>query len=440
MMFQDRYEAGRLLAQACEHFRDESPVVVGLPRGGVPVAVEVARTLAAPLDVVVVRKVGVPYQPELAMGAVGEDGVRVRNDEVVRATGLTERELKAAEERAAEEVAGRASRFRQGRARVPLEGRAVIVVDDGIATGATARAALRVVRALGARRVILAVPVGAPGSISRLRKDADEVLCLDQPEYFLGVGQFYRRFEQVSDDEVIALLRHGLPAPPTMAETDPPVRDDEVLIPAAGSLLEGHLTVPEGALGLVAFAHGSGSSRHSPRNRQVARSLQDARLGTLLFDLLSMDEAVDRSNVFDVHLLASRLVAATSWLRDQREAEGLGIGYFGASTGAAAALWAAAEPGNEIGAIVSRGGRPDLASARLGSVRAPTLLIVGGADEVVLSLNREAAAQLRCDHRVEVVPGATHLFEEPGALETVARLAGAWLARHLASSASTTPA
>jgi len=205
----------------------------------------------------------------------------------------------------------------------------------------------------------------------------------------------------------------------------------EVVLPVAGVVLPGDITVPDRPQGVVVFAHGSGSSRLSPRNVQVARVLNDAGLATLLFDLLSEEEAFDRANVFDIGLLASRLAAAADWLRRQPETEGLPCGYFGASTGAAAALWAATEPGSHIRAIVSRGGRPDLAAPRLGLVRAPTLLIVGGADELVLELNREAAAQLQCEHELELVPGATHLFEEPGALEEVCELATAWFAARL---------
>jgi putative phosphoribosyl transferase len=436
-MFRDRIDAGRQLAQACLRFANDVPVVLALPRGGVPVAAEVARALGAPLDVVVVRKVGVPYRPELAMGAVGEDGVRVRNDDVISAGGVPEAEVTKAEQRAADEVVRRARRFREGRERVSLEGRTAIVVDDGIATGATAQAALHVVRELGARHVVLAVPVGAPDTLRHLRAGADEVICLYAPALFHAVGQFYDRFEQVSDDEVVALLRFGAPQPATtQADADPPLRDDDVVIPAGPQLLEGHLTIPERAVGLVVFAHGSGSSRHSPRNRQVARALHEVGLGTLLFDLLSADEEFDRANVFDIGLLATRLSSATTWLRTQPEAAGLHIGYFGASTGAAAALWAASEPGNEIGAVVSRGGRPDLALDRLGRVQAPTLLVVGSDDDVVVELNRQAAARMQCERKVEIVLGATHLFEEPGALDTVARLAGAWFAHHLAPSAS----
>lgn len=202
-------------------------------------------------------------------------------------------------------------------------------------------------------------------------------------------------------------------------------------IDLASVRLEGNLVVPVGATGIVVFAHGSGSSRHSPRNRSVARSLNGVGLGTLLFDLLTMEEERDRSNVFDVDLLADRLVGATSWLRRRPEARDLRVAYFGASTGAAAALIAAAELKGEIRAVVSRGGRPDLVASRLGDVVSPTLLIVGGYDRAVLQLNREARTMLRCPSELEVVPGATHLFEEPGALERVAALAAGWFARHL---------
>ena len=259
MVLVDRVDAGRQLAARLQHLRGESVVVLGLPRGGVPVAFEVARALGAPLDVIVVRKLGVPFQPELGMGAIGEDGVRVLNDE-----------------------------------------------------------------------------------------------------------------------------------------------------------------------------DGSGSSRHSPRNRYVAAVLNQAGLGTLLFDLLTAAEEHDRANVFDIDLLARRLVDVTRWLRAQPDVGTLRIGYFGASTGAAAALWAATEPGADIAAVVSRGGRPDLAAPRLGAVTAPTLLIVGGHDDVVLDLNRQAQAQLHCESHLAVVPGATHLFEEPGTLQAAAKLACDWFTDHLA--------
>ncbi len=203
-----------------------------------------------------------------------------------------------------------------------------------------------------------------------------------------------------------------------------PVR--EVRIP--GVEIVGDLDLPTPARGLVVFAHGSGSGRLSPRNRQVAQDLAARGMSTLLLDLLRGDEEGDRTKVFDIGLLAERLVAATHWARDQPELYGLPVGYFGASTGAGAALVAAAELPVPVAAVVSRGGRPELAGSHLRQVRVPTLLIVGGNDEGVLELNREALAQLQGETELVVVPGATHLFEEPGALEEVARLAADWFA------------
>ena len=199
--------------------------------------------------------------------------------------------------------------------------------------------------------------------------------------------------------------------------------------------LEGNLAVPPGARGLVLFAHGSGSSRHSPRNRFVASMLQEGGLATLLVDLLTAEEeAVDlrtRQLRFDIGLLAERLVGATDWLAQQAETRNLRVGYFGSSTGGGAALVAAAERPDLAGAVVSRGGRPDLAGPALSRVRAPTMLIVGGNDTPVIALNQQALAQLRAEKQLEIIPGATHLFEEPGALEEVARLARSWFQRFL---------
>jgi dienelactone hydrolase len=209
-----------------------------------------------------------------------------------------------------------------------------------------------------------------------------------------------------------------------------------VRIEAGSVLLEGNLSLPEGARGIVLFAHGSGSSRLSPRNRHVAKLLNQARLATLLVDLLSPEEeAVDLRTAqlrFNIGLLAERLVGITDWLVKEPDTQPLRIGYFGASTGAAAALVAAAERPKMVRAVVSRGGRPDLAGPALAHVEAPTLLIVGGNDLLVIELNRAALVQLRSEKRLVIVPGATHLFEEPGALDEVARLAREWFERYLA--------
>jgi putative phosphoribosyl transferase len=209
----------------------------------------------------------------------------------------------------------------------------------------------------------------------------------------------------------------------------------EIEIPAGGRTVAGSLGLVERPIGVVVFAHGSGSGRHSPRNQAVAAALRDRRLDTLLMDLLTPEEEIDRANVFDVQLLAGRLLEATADLGRRGETGGLPVGYFGASTGAGAALVAAADR-PQTGAVVSRGGRPDLAADRLPEVQAPTLLIVGGEDPVVLEMNREALDLMTCERDLKVIPGAGHLFEEPGALEEVARLAGEWFTRYLAGGSS----
>jgi len=364
----------------------------------------------------------------------------VLDPDTVRLARVTPDELVAVEARERAELERRVRLYRGDRPMMPLEGRTAIVVDDGIATGGTARAALQVARSHGARTVVLAVPVAAPESVRELAAVADAVVAVETPSPFFAVGQWYERFGQTTDDEVRALLEAAAEAAddaddPPGAVDDPPVEtalDEQVVVRTGGLQLPGHLTVPPDAGGLVLFAHGSGSSRHSPRNRLVADRLHEGGVATLLFDLLSPEEALDRANVFDVELLAVRLLVATRWVRRHPACTGLPVGYFGASTGAAAALWAAAEEPT-IGAVVSRGGRPDLASSRLEAVRAPTLLIVGGADTVVLRLNEEASARLRCEHRLAVVRDATHLFEEPGALEAAADLARGWFVDHLGS-------
>jgi putative phosphoribosyl transferase len=208
------------------------------------------------------------------------------------------------------------------------------------------------------------------------------------------------------------------------------VKDRALEIPIANHILKGILNVPQGARGIVLFAHGSGSGRLSPRNQFVAGELQNHGVATLLFDLLGEDEADDRAKVFDIDLLAERLEATAEWVETQDEINELSMGFFGASTGAAAALVAAAHLGSAIKAVVSRGGRPDLAMDLLVNVKAPTLLIVGGDDETVVELNQTALDELRCEKHLAIVPGATHLFPEPGALEEVARLAAEWFEKH----------
>ncbi|MER7581377.1 phosphoribosyltransferase family protein [Kitasatospora sp. NPDC097691] len=479
--FADRTEAGRQLAARLGHVGGPGIVIVALPRGGVPVAAEVAKALGAPLDICVIRKLGVPYQPELGMGAIGEDGVRVLNEQVIRLASVTDGQLAEVERRERAELERRARRYRGDRPPADVRGRTVVVVDDGIATGSTARAACRIVRARGAARVVLAVPVAPRDWTDRLEEVADELVCVDTPSPFFAIGEFYADFSQTEDAEVLRLLaearvreqqRESDPGDPAAAYAG---TDRELVLPADGVRLAGRLTVPPHARGVVVFAHGSGSGRHSPRNRYVAEYLNRSGLATLLFDLLTEAEEPDRHNVFDVGLLGSRLTAVARQLNPEDgttpetgtgtvpdtgtgtgivpdtgtgtgivpdtgtvpETRGLPLGLFGASTGAAAALHTAAELGPAVRAVVSRGGRPDLAGAEvLGRVSAPTLLVVGSLDTTVLDLNRRAGSRLRCESELAVVPRATHLFEEPGTLDQVAELARNWFLRHLPASGS----
>ena len=262
--FADRHSAGRELAKRLGSLATEEPIVLGLARGGVPVAYEVAKALRAPLDVLVVRKIGAPGNPEYGIGAIAEGDIRVLDQEAVRHLLVSVEELQAAVARARVEVDARVQRYRGGRPPLGVKGRTAIVVDDGLATGGTACAALRAVRAQDPRWLVLAVPVGAPETVKALRDEADEVICLLKPELMRAVGLCYEHFEPTSDAEIAQLLAGVPPDPPSR----PPARSSEVRIPVGEGLeIVGDLVLPEPAHGLVVFGHGSGSSRHSPRSR-----------------------------------------------------------------------------------------------------------------------------------------------------------------------------
>jgi putative phosphoribosyl transferase len=437
MVFRDREQGGRLLAERLEGYRAGRPMVLGLARGGVPVALEVARSLGADLDLIVARKIAAPGSPEYAIGAIAEGGaVYVRRDALAE-VGLTDDEVEALAEREGAELARRIRFYRGDRPMPDLTGRIAIIVDDGVATGATARAAARSARLRGASRVVLAAPVIAAASVPELKLDFDDVVAVELPSPFFAVGRWYASFEQVSDREVLGCLQRGR-HPEQETEKIPFDR-----YRSSAGVLDADLVVPAEARGLVMFVHGSGSTRRSPRNRLVAGEMQAAGFATLLFDLLTPAEAAeDESGArlrFDIPLLTARVLAATRWASVHPLTRDLRVGYFGASTGAAAALAAAAENPELVAAVVSRGGRPDLVpAATLARVRAPVLLLVGGRDEEVLRLNRSVLRALASAQLV-VVPGASHLFEEPGALEEVARLAAGWFSGHLAASTASGP-
>ncbi len=415
--FEDREDAAKKLLSHLTEFKGQNPLVLGIPRGAIPMAKIIADGLGGEFDMILVKKIGHPLQPEFAIGSVTEDG------EVVLGLGAREHGISEedVENYAVKQVELLHKQRRQlGKGRLPIspKDRIVIVVDDGIATGATMTAAVQSLRHRGAKRIIVAAPVASPQAVHLLEMEGVEVRTVAVPDPFGAVGYYYRNFSQVSDAEVGALFS---------------LRPAEVDI---GPLnLKAIIGLPENPIGLVVFAHGSGSGRLSPRNQFVAESLNRARMATVLADLLTEKESENRANVFDIALLARRLNEISSWALEQPNLVNLKLGYFGASTGAGAALVAAAIDPARVRAVVSRGGRPDLAGEYLARVQAPTLLIVGGNDVPVIDLNRIALDQLRCEKKLEIVPGATHLFEEPGTLERVAELAMNWFKKFFGEAA-----
>lgn len=423
--FQDRDDAARQLAAALQQYRGSHPVVLAIPRGAVPMGRIIADALEGELDVVLVRKLGAPGNAEFAIGAVDERGRVMLSGHAHRA-GADDAYVEREAQRQLALIRERRARYRPGRPGIVLAGRTVIVIDDGLATGATMTAALKAVRAEGPGRLVCAVPVAARDSLAQVSRFADDVVCLATPSPFNAVGLYYLDFAGVTDEEVIRLL-----ATPVTGTAPPTTSNQPVRIPVGNIVLEGDLTVPPLPRGLVVFVHGSGSSRHSPRNRFVATAMNQRGLATLLFDLLTPEEDRNPAARFDIPLLAQRLEAALAWTRHEPSCKFLPLGLFGASTGAAAALVAAAARPDDVVAVVSRGGRPDLAGKQaLSQVRADTLLIVGGADLQVLDLNRLAQAAMGGRAEFMVIPGATHLFEEPGALDDVCDHAAAWFDRH----------
>jgi predicted phosphoribosyltransferase/dienelactone hydrolase len=406
MIYRDRKDAGEKLAATLKERGFENPVVLGIPRGGVPLAAEVARTLPGELGVVVARKLGAPWNPELAIGATTAIGVTYVNSAVAAEVGADDAYIEAETQRQVQEAQRREELFDSSR-RPKVEGRTVIVVDDGIATGATAIAAVRSLKAEGAKRVILAIPVGPPQTVRQLRDEADEVVCLDEEPGFWAVGQFYVDFNPVSDEEV----RQTLDTFSAVA-ADPARR---VEIRRDGVRLVGVLTTPSsegGSFPIVIFVHGLGSGKNSPRNLAIAERLVDAGIATLLFDLSGHGESsADTREGMEAYV--ADIEAAFAWASRQEEVDKELIGIAGSSLGATVAIEALSQGRVTPRTMVLRA--PPIEPEELRRVRVPSLVLIGSRDPLRADVHWGVAGSPQLT--VSIVEGASHLFEEPGTLE-----------------------
>lgn len=420
--FESRQEAGQILGQRLLSYKDQNPLILAIPRGGLPVAYEVAKTLKASLDLILVKKIGAPKNPELAVGAVSEDSKPVFNEELVQLLKIDHKALNKMAEQKIDELKEQAKKLRGNTPLQSVKDRVVIIVDDGIATGASLTAAIQLIKQNNPQKIIVATPVGANDTIQQIKKLVDDVVCVEIPQNFMAVGIWYENFDQVPDEEVIRLLGE--------ANYLKNQNSEEIKITEGNESFPGELTTVDSMRGLIIFAHGSGSGRFSPRNKFVANELNKAGFSTLLFDLLTEQEASDRQNVFNMDLMARRLLKATDWAAERFKNRNVPIAYFGADTGAGAAFHATAKTSQNIFAIVSRGGRPDLAEEHLEKIKSPTLLIAGENDNQIIPPNKKAQKKLK-SARFVLIPKASHLFEEPGALDEVVEYAIDWFLTYL---------
>lgn len=434
-LFRDRIDAGQRLADALRPYHGSDAVVLGIPRGGVPVAAEVARLLGLPLDIVVARKLGAPGQPELAIGAVTANGGLYLNHDLIRDLGVDQAYLDSAVERKRAEARDRESRFRGGRPGPALAGRIAIVVDDGLATGATIRAAVQSVRHAGPAKLVVAVPVGAIESCASLRSEVDELVCLWTPDDFMAVGQFYDDFSPTEDDEVERILR--------AASTHTPDTDTAREITfqnRRGRRLAGTLLLPRAVERppVVVFAHGFNSSRRSSRNLMIAERLVASGLAAFLIDFTGHGDSEGEIREATVKQMADDLRSAIDHISAEAAVDAGRIGLSGSSSGGIVSVIEAARD-ERVRVLVLRSVPAGDLFEPAAHIRATTLVIAGEADIPIVEEDRALAEVISGPHRFEVVAHAGHLFEGPGEMERVSDLSVGWFVSHLrADTRSTT--
>ncbi|MEU3018611.1 MULTISPECIES: phosphoribosyltransferase family protein [unclassified Nocardiopsis] len=425
--FTDRSEAGRRLAERVRPHAVNDPIVLALARGGVPVGAELAERLDADFDVLVVRKIGLPGHPETGVGAIAEDGQILYDDLALARMRVPRQALSGTVESERDELDRRRRAYRGKRPFPDVAGRDCVVVDDGVATGGTARAALRMLRQAGPARLVLAVPVAAPEALEALREDADDLVVLTAPENFQAVGEWYREFDQLSDSDVVSIL----------SERERLRRGEEVpravRVRAGRVLLDGELTVPSAPRGAVVMAFGDGYG--DPRWRAGASALRRSGYATLLLDVLTAEERAarggDGGTETDPGALGERLGAAVSWVRGSTEAAEGPVGLLGSGEAASAALVTAAEHPRDVAAVVVHGGRADLAEPHLSSVRAPTLILLESGDSFVRELGEWTRGRLGGPSELRVVSGPEGLLRGDPGWRRVTADALDWFDRHL---------
>lgn len=434
MRFHDRTDAGRRLADALAPFVTRPAVVAGIPRGGVAVALPIVERFGLPLTVVYARKLTAPIAPELAFGALDEDGEVVLESRIVATLGLVRDDIEGARTRVAAEIRRRMRLYRVPPLATYLPGASVLLVDDGLATGNTMRAAVAYARRHGAREVVVAVPCASVEAAERFRREADRFVGLVVDPDFYAVGAYYGDFSPVEDPAVCSMLEQ---AQRIVAGSDPPASGLAVSFKnSRGLRLAGELLVPDGPgpHPVVVFAHGWGSSKASPRNRIVASALVAAGIAAFLFDFTGHGDSEGTDEDSTSAQQHDDLRSAVEVLETLDEVDTRSVGIVGASSGAAAALLFSAHD-QRVKALVLRSGNASGAEFTAERVQAPTLLIVGALDAPILAANEDLLARLGGTKRMEVVPGGDHLFEEPAALRRAASLTVEWFERWLGPAA-----